>query len=164
LEPPVLQDFAVVLGRAGTEEKENVCVELCVGVDVGDGVGVDVGVECVDVGCVDVDDCFVDVGVEVGEAFVLVVELGPDPEDSKMSFWAPSENPHLALYAGDLCEPSKSYPETSILFPLAWFHARICFAPLTHWELSPSHQTGGCAFATGAVPVAPVTVHRKGVW
>jgi len=101
----------VVLGRAGTEEKENVCVELCVGVDVGDGVGVDVGV-----GCVDVDDCFVD----VGEAFVLVLVLvGPDPEDSKISFWAPSENPHLALYAGDLCEPSKSYPETWILLPLA---------------------------------------------
>ena len=52
----------------------------------------------------------------------LVDEEGEEetvPESSKISFWAPLEKPHLALYPGLLNSPARSRPSTSMLLPLA---------------------------------------------
>ncbi|KAF9012215.1 hypothetical protein BDZ89DRAFT_1077431 [Hymenopellis radicata] len=56
-------------------------------------------------------------------------------------------------------EPDKSHPLTSMLLPSAWCQYSICFGPATHFDWSFSHQTGGTAFPTGVVLVAPVTMH-----
>jgi hypothetical protein len=52
---------------------------------------------------------------------------------AKMSSCAPGLNPLRALYAG-VCPPFGN-----TLLPVNWFHTIICFAPVTHFEVSSSH-------------------------
>jgi len=65
------------------------------------------------------------------------------------------------LYAGDLGDPERSYPVTSILLASKLFQNIICFGPPVQFEGLSSHHTAGWAGATAPVPVAPVTLHLK---
>ena len=71
----------------------------------------------------------------------------------KMSCCAPLFHPHFSLYPGLV--PSA----VSMLLPVCWCHAIICFAPWTHFDASSAQYTGACAGAMGARETALVTVH-----
>lgn len=61
----------------------------------------------------------------------------------------PFSKPILELYPGDLGLPYLSNPSTKTLFPSNWCQNIICFAPVTHLDVSSSHHTGGWAGASG---------------
>jgi len=69
-------------------------------------------------------------GKEVGAKYTVVMDDGVGLADTiklfvdgvtKISVCAPFWKPSLLLYAGDLGEPDRSWPETSILLLSAWF-------------------------------------------